>query len=53
MIMQVHDELVFECHQDQLNQDKKEIVKRMVNAAKLDVPLEVDANTGEDWDQAH
>lgn len=53
MIMQVHDELVFECHQDQLNQDKKEIVKRMVNAAKLDVPLEVDANTGENWDQAH
>jgi len=53
MIMQVHDELVFECHQDQLNKDKKEIIKCMVEAAKLDVPLEVDANTGEDWDQAH
>lgn len=53
MIMQVHDELVFECRQDQLEADRAQIVKYMVSAAELDVPLEVDANTGENWDQAH
>lgn len=53
MIMQVHDELVFECHQDQLETDRAKIVEYMVSAAELDVPLEVDANTGENWDQAH
>jgi DNA polymerase-1 len=51
--MQVHDELVFECRQDQLEADRAQIVKYMVSAAELDVPLEVDANTGENWDQAH
>lgn len=53
MIMQVHDELVFECRQDQLEADRAQIVNYMVSAAELDVPLEVDANTGENWDQAH
>jgi len=53
MIIQVHDELVFECHQDQLETDRAKIVEYMVSAAELDVPLEVDANTGENWDQAH
>ena len=48
MIMQVHDELVFEV--DKLG---KEICKRMENAAKLDVPLVVDADQGKNWDEAH
>lgn len=53
MIMQVHDELVFECNQATVEQDKQKIIKLMVDAADLRVPLEVDANTGMNWDQAH
>ena len=53
MIMQVHDELVFECSQARVEQDKQHIIKLMMAAADLRVPLEVDANVGADWDQAH
>ena len=53
MIMQVHDELVFECSQDSVDQDKHHIIRLMMEAADLRVPLEVDANVGINWDQAH
>ncbi|HFC92042.1 MAG TPA: DNA polymerase I, partial [Leucothrix mucor] len=53
MIMQVHDELVFEVPENDLERIEKEIIARMTNAAKLDVPLVVDAGVGTNWDEAH
>jgi len=53
MIMQVHDELVFEVPSDQLDLAKIKIESFMANAAELDVPLEVSVDTGENWEQAH
>ena len=53
MILQVHDELVFDVYKPEL-EDIKGIVKReMENAASLDVPLEVDVGTGDNWLEAH
>lgn len=53
MIMQVHDELVFEVEKKSATKLGKEICKRMEAAAKLDVPLVVDADQGKNWDEAH
>lgn len=53
MIMQVHDELVFEVPDDRLDFAKSEIEKFMVEAAELKVPLEVGLGVGNNWDIAH
>ncbi len=53
MVMQVHDELVFEVAEDELEDVQKVIVERMVNAVQLDVPLIVDTGSGINWDEAH
>jgi len=53
LVMQVHDELVFEVKEDQLDKLKQAVVSRMSGAAKLDVPLIVDTGYGPDWDTAH
>ena len=53
MIMQVHDELVFEVPEEDVEHIGAEIVKQMVNAATLDVPLIVDTGIGINWDEAH
>ena len=53
MIMQVHDELVFEVDQNDSDNIRQEICQRMTSAADLAVPLEVDANIGSNWDEAH
>jgi DNA polymerase-1 len=53
MIMQVHDELVFEVPKDQLDMAKTTIEQFMMNAADLKVPLEVGLGTGDNWEQAH
>lgn len=53
MIMQVHDELVFEIPTDQVEMAKANIERCMVNAADLTVPLEVGIGTGENWEKAH
>ncbi|HEC59456.1 hypothetical protein LCGC14_0661190 [marine sediment metagenome] len=53
MIMQVHDELVFEVPVDQIDMAKAQIEQFMSNAAKLDVPLEVGIGTGDNWEKAH
>jgi DNA polymerase I len=53
MIMQVHDELVFEVAADEADDLKREICARMSAAAALAVPLIVDAGTGKNWDEAH
>ena len=51
--MQLHDELVFEVDKKSANTLGKEVCKRMEKAAKLDVPLVVDADQGKNWDEAH
>lgn len=53
MIMQVHDELVFEVPDDQLEHAKQEIERFMIEAAELKVPLEVGMGVGDNWEQAH
>ncbi|NOX27028.1 MAG: DNA polymerase I [Gammaproteobacteria bacterium] len=53
MIMQVHDELVFEVAKSQLDTAKEKIQDCMVRAADLSVPLEVSIGVGANWDEAH
>ena len=53
MIMQVHDELVFEVKESQVDDLVKEVTQRMEAAAKLEVPLIVDAGIGNNWEEAH
>jgi DNA polymerase-1 len=53
MIMQVHDELVFEVAQSQVDQYRDAIADLMTSAASLDVALEVDAGIGINWNEAH
>ena len=53
MIMQVHDELVFEVRADILEKAKQGIREHMTGVAKLAVPLLVDIGVGDNWDEAH
>ena len=53
MILQVHDELVFECETGFVETLLPEVRSRMEGAAELRVPLVVDAGTGANWDDAH
>lgn len=53
LIMQVHDELVFEVREDVMDELKADIEQRMQHAYELKVPLIVDARIGENWDEAH
>lgn len=53
MIMQVHDELVFEIKEHKLTEHKNKIISLMEQAVQLDVPLTVEAGIGENWDEAH
>lgn len=53
MILQVHDELVFDAHLDELDEIKKLVIDKMQNAYPLKVPLKVDLDTGENWLEAH
>ncbi len=53
MIMQVHDELVFEVAETQIEDFSLHINKIMCSAAQLDVPLIVDIGVGNNWDEAH
>ena len=53
MLMQVHDELVFEVRESAAPEAAERIRAAMVAAAALRVPLEVEAGTGANWDEAH
>ena len=53
MLMQVHDELVFEIREDKVAEFKLKICELMEHAASIDVPLLVEAGEGDNWDQAH
>ncbi|NIK45537.1 DNA polymerase I [Xanthomonas arboricola] len=53
MILQVHDELVFEAETDFVDTLLSEVTTRMSAAAELRVPLVVDSGVGDNWDEAH
>ncbi|WP_323813343.1 DNA polymerase I [Cellvibrio sp. NN19] len=53
IIMQVHDELVLEVAESQLEQVREGLIEHMSSAAALKVPLLVEAGVGDNWDEAH
>jgi DNA polymerase-1 len=53
MVLQVHDELIFEVEMSELEKVKELVMHEMSNAVKLDVPLKVDWGTGKNWFEAH
>jgi DNA polymerase-1 len=53
LVMQVHDELVFEVAESEREAVQAEVGRLMSGAAELDVPLVVDTGYGPDWDTAH
>ena len=53
MLLQVHDELIFEVPQKELKATTEVVTSVMSGAAHLDVPLVVDTRSGDNWDEAH
>ena len=53
MIMQVHDELVFEVRSEKVAFFREQIKQHMEAAAELVVPLIVEVGVGQNWDEAH
>lgn len=53
MLLQVHDELVFDAHKDELETIKPIIKEEMENAFKMSVPLDVEIGIGQNWLEAH
>ena len=53
MVLQVHDELVFDAHKDELDELKKLVEDRMTTALPLNVPIEVGMGSGRNWLEAH
>lgn len=53
MIMQAHDELIFEVAEKDLDAAKEKIVDIMQNSSQIDMSLLVEAGVGDHWDEAH
>jgi DNA polymerase-1 len=58
MLLQIHDELIFECFKKDENQIKKIVKEAMVSVSSSDhhmfsIPLEVSVNSGNNWGEAH
>lgn len=53
LILQVHDELIIEVHNNSLEITKNIVINAMQSAAKLSVPLKVSCHVGHNWDEAH
>ncbi|MEO6694885.1 MAG: DNA polymerase, partial [Ignavibacteria bacterium] len=53
MLLQVHDELVFEVKKNEIEKVKEIVIDRMKNAMKLVVPVEVEVGVGDSWFEAH
>ena len=52
LVLQVHDELLIEAYEEELEEVQKILKEQMEQAAQLDVPLEVDMHTGKNWYEA-
>ena len=53
MILQVHDELVFDVYREEVDIVKKIVEEKMRTAIPMIVPIEVEMNVGENWLEAH
>lgn len=53
LLLQVHDELVFDAHKDELDELKAMVGEKMVGAVNLEVPMVVDMGVGKNWLEAH
>jgi DNA polymerase I len=53
LVLQVHDELVLEVPDEELELIKREVPQRMGAVAELKVPLLVEAGSGDNWEEAH
>ncbi|MBW7848570.1 MAG: DNA polymerase I [Bacteroidales bacterium] len=53
MILQVHDELVFDAHREEVDELRKIVAEKMQNAMQLSVKAETEINTGNNWLEAH
>jgi DNA polymerase-1 len=53
LILQVHDELVLEVPEDELDAVRRELPKLMAGVAQLSVPLVAEVGVGTNWDEAH
>ena len=53
MLLQVHDELVFDVHKSEKNMVKNIVQDTMESAVQLDVPLKIDLEFGKNWLEAH
>jgi DNA polymerase-1 len=53
LLLQVHDELVFDAHKEELDELKNLVSEKMVGAVKLEVPMVVDMGVGKNWLEAH
>ena len=53
MLLQVHDELIFEVPEGEVDETAAIVTKKMEGAADLELPLVVDTGTGLNWDEAH
>ncbi|MBC8172884.1 MAG: DNA polymerase I, partial [Chitinophagales bacterium] len=53
MLLQVHDELVFDAHESEIDILKKLVVENMVQAMQLNVPIEAEVGVGVNWLEAH
>jgi DNA polymerase-1 len=53
MILQVHDELVFDCLKDEVEEVERIVSNKMKHALKLNVPIEIEIGKGKDWYEAH
>ena len=52
LVLQVHDELLVEAHESEVEQVKEIVRDEMEHAASLEVPLEIDMHTGRNWYEA-
>ena len=53
IILQVHDELILDTPENEIDKVVNLTTEAMMGAAQLDVPLEIDIGIGDNWDQAH
>ncbi len=53
VLLTVHDELVLEVPENEIDETKELVLKEMQNAMSIDIPLIVDAGTGKNWEEAH